>query len=240
MIKTSDKQYWESYYKSHSNPKEPSLFAEFVWREYLCFAESRAESQSKSKTTLKTQQAKYNKNPYKFSCDDERVIDNSKAKSLKILELGCGNGRDSLYFANKGLSITAIDQVEIPYLHELTQNSKNPNFITGDFTQLQSFDFGDFDCIYSRFTLHSIDKISQNRVLQDSLTLLETNGILAIEARGEKNSLFGKGKQVEKDAFIYDNHYRRFLDFEATIIYLQNLTTPILQLNNMGGGGIWL
>ena len=30
-------------------------------------------------------------------------------KGKSILELGCGNGRDSFYFAKNGLNVTAID-----------------------------------------------------------------------------------------------------------------------------------
>jgi len=201
-----DKNYWESYYKTRRNPRRVcSLFTEFVLEKYL------------------------------------------KVSSANLLELGCGNGRDSLYFAKHGIKVTAIDQAqdEIIYLQNLlktnahnadindtnptsdiTPTDENPRFIYGDFTKLDSFGFnGEFDCIYSRFTLHSIDKTSQDKTLSSALALLKEGGILAIEARGFKNSLYGKGKAVsgEKDAFFYDNHYRRFLDFKETIREIQSL-----------------
>ena len=30
----------------------------------------------------------------------------------KLIELGCGNGRDSVYFAQQKINVTAIDQIE--------------------------------------------------------------------------------------------------------------------------------
>ena len=40
---------------------------------------------------------------------------------------------------------------------------------------------------------------------------LRTGGKLFIEVRSVHDPLFGKGKQVERNAFFYDNHYRRFI-----------------------------
>lgn len=44
---------------------------------------------------------------------------------------------------------------------------------------------------------------------------LKQNGLLRIEVRGQQNSLYKCGVMIEdeQDAFIYDNHYRRFLNF---------------------------
>lgn len=214
-----DKTYWRDFYSRHKIGVEPSLFAKFVYKNYLL------ES---------------------TNCDTNKYAE-SNAPSL--LELGCGNGRDSLYFANNGIDTTAIDQVqeEIAFLNdyvETQQDSKqnhtestqeaeqrsdsqnNPYFLCGDFTQLDSFGFQQqFDCIYSRFTLHSISKAQQDKTLADCLKYCKDGGILAIEVRGEKNSLCGKGKAVENEsnAFIYDNHYRRFLNFTQTLQEIESL-----------------
>nr|WP_295740166.1 class I SAM-dependent methyltransferase [uncultured Helicobacter sp.] len=187
---------------------------------------------------------------------------NTESNAPSLLELGCGNGRDSLYFANNSIDTTAIDQVqeEVEYLNDYvasllekdkssqkdtnttdtnanaeslsqsktqkTNIQNNPHFLCGDFTQLDSFGFQQqFDCIYSRFTLHSVNKAQQDKTLADCLKYCKDGGILAIEVRGEKNSLCGKGKAVENEsnAFIYDNHYRRFLNFTQTLQEIESL-----------------
>ena len=227
-----DKTYWRDFYSRHKIGVEPSLFAKLVYKNYLL------ES---------------------INCDTNKY---TKSNAPSLLELGCGNGRDSLYFANNGIDTTAIDQVqeEVEYLNDYvasllekdkssqkdtntidtnanaeslsqsktqkTNIQNNPHFLCGDFTQLDSFSFQQqFDCIYSRFTLHSINKAQQDKTLADCLKYCKEGGILAIEVRGEKNSLCGKGKAAEGEtnAFIYDNHYRRFLNFTQTLQEIESL-----------------
>lgn len=141
-----------------------------------------------------------------------------------ILELGCGNGRDALFLKRSGFNLVAIDQVtnEIDLLNKEFCD-QNIQFVTGDFTHLSNALkdslVKQFDCIYSRFTLHSVTSTEEQRLLADIPCFLKEGGILAIEARGLKNSLCGKGKKVEEDdysiSYIHDNHYRRFIDFNT-------------------------
>lgn len=189
-----DKNYWANFYAKHKVGEKPSLFAKFVWENYL-----------------------------------------STRQDLRLIELGCGNGRDALYFAKQGIQTTAIDQVqeEVSYLATHCATTKNgivnPRFIAGDFTNLNEI-FRNltphsnntqsrgiiFDCIYSRFTLHSITHTQQESLLSQIPNFIAPNGILAIEARGKKNSLYKQGEPIENEAnaFIHDNHYRRFVDFD--------------------------
>jgi len=134
-----------------------------------------------------------------------------------LIELGCGNGRDSIYFSERGLNVVAIDQVdeEIDFLQNRFSKVKNLEFTSGDFTDLSNDQM--YDIVYSRFTLHSINSVKQNKVLIWSYNQLNENGLFCIEVRGQKNDLYQKGEIVadEKDAYILDNHYRRFLEFDA-------------------------
>ncbi len=138
-------------------------------------------------------------------------------KESKLIELGCGNGRDSLYFAKNKLKVLGIDQCEnvIEFLNK-EYDLKNLSFESMDFTALKDFDEG-FDTIYSRFTLHSINETQQNRLFEWIKRNLKPKGILAIECRGQQNSLYRLGVMVEEDAFIYENHYRRFVNFKNLV-----------------------
>ncbi|HOS16945.1 MAG TPA: class I SAM-dependent methyltransferase [Bacteroidales bacterium] len=135
----------------------------------------------------------------------------------EIVELGCGNGRDALFFANLGHSVTAIDQCEseIKFLSTRYQQLKNIYFMHADFTKMDNR--RPFDLLYSRFTLHSISAQQEKDVCIWAFNNLNVNGYFCIEARGQKNEIFRKGQPVqnEPDAFIYDQHYRRFLNFDA-------------------------
>ena len=144
-------------------------------------------------------------------------VENYFDKDSRLIELGCGNGRDSVYFAKNGINVLGIDQCEnvIEFLNK-NHGGKNLVFQSGDFTDLPKAD-SKFDAVYSRFTLHSINATQQTRLFKWINENLKPNGILAIECRGYKNSLYRLGVMVENDAFIYENHYRRFVKFEDLI-----------------------
>jgi len=135
-----------------------------------------------------------------------------------LIELGCGNGRDAHFFAESGLEVVAVDQCveEIEALAQAHADIANLDYQAGDFTRLPDSD-KKFDAIYSRFTLHSVDAEGQQRTLEWCARNIADMGRLCIETRGQKNELYQLGEPVEgeADAFIYEDHYRRFVDFDS-------------------------
>ncbi len=134
-----------------------------------------------------------------------------------IIELGCGNGRDAIFFANEGLKVVAVDQCEseIEFLNTRYKQLENLSFLAADFTTLSNFEEA-FDIVYSRFTLHSVSKQEEQRTLRWAYSNLKEAGSLCIEVRGQKNEIYKMGDKVvdEEGAYIYNNHYRRFLNFD--------------------------
>lgn len=146
-------------------------------------------------------------------------------KDLKIIELGCGNGRDSVFFAQNGLCVEAVDQcdTEIAYLQSEYKNIPNLKFKCNDFSSLDNLNT--YDIVYSRFTLHSVSEAQEMKTLEWAFNNLVHSGMLCVEVRGTKNEICGLGTPVEdeKNAFIYDNHYRRFIDFDTFCHQLSRL-----------------
>lgn len=129
-----------------------------------------------------------------------------------LVELGCGNGRDSIYFAGEcELNVIAVDQCdgEILFLNEC-YGTERLKFRANDFTKLH--DGNKFDAVYSRFTLHAIDKAAEERTLQWAFNNLAIGGRLLIEARSTKDPLRGVGTALSDSEYVTD-HYRRFVDF---------------------------
>ena len=133
-------------------------------------------------------------------------------KDKFLIELGCGNGRDSIFFSKSKLNVTGIDQCEneISYLNK-KYSSKNLNFISGDFTKMS--ENKKYDYIYSRFTLHSIDEKAENRVLSWTQNSLNKNGLFFLELRSVKDEMFDQGKKIGEYEAVTD-HYRRFAEFD--------------------------
>ncbi len=149
------------------------------------------------------------------------------SNNKKILELGCGNGRDSLYFSNElSLNTTGIDQCtkEIDFLNT-TYGSEKLEFKEQDFTNF-NVDCK-YDYIYSRFTFHSIDEESETRTLDLIFNSLENDGLFFLEARSIKDELFGEGKRVGKNEYVTD-HYRRFLVFDLIKKKVENSGLKII------------
>ena len=139
-------------------------------------------------------------------------------KKYHLIELGCGNGRDSLFFINQGIKVIACDLAE-----EGIKKINNPNFLVRDFTNLKDNEFNiKIGTVYSRFTLHAVDKKSASRTLNWSYKNLIENGKLLIEVRSVKDDFYGKGTKVGKDEYIND-HYRRFIRNEELIEELKEI-----------------
>lgn len=124
----------------------------------------------------------------------------------KILELGCGNGRDSLFFTRQGHTVSAIDQSNTINLDQKKLSVIVSDFIKYDYTKLENI-----NVIYSRFTLHSISLEDEEILLKKIENKLDYGGIFCVEARTIKDPLYGIGNHISDTTYETD-HKRRFID----------------------------
>lgn len=135
-----------------------------------------------------------------------------KEAGRRLLDIGCGNGRDSLFFAKNGLKVTGIDSSDsaIRKLNKQRQNS-DIEFICCDYAKTDIFKKRNYDFCYCRFFIHAITERQENILLQRVHKVLNEKGLFFIEVRSVKDELFGRGEPAGRNAFIYDEHYRRFI-----------------------------
>ncbi len=139
--------------------------------------------------------------------------------SKSILDLGCGNGRDTVYFAQNGLKATGIDQIEeeMNYLNTFYAN-ENLKFLTADFNALEIDD--QFDYIYSRFSWHTLN-LNQEASLITWLTKhLKHGGKLFLEDRSLKDRRLQVSRRLSADENFL-NYYRRYLDKDKLLTSLE-------------------
>lgn len=165
-------------------------------------------------------------NPSAFATDILSHLESGK----KLVELGCGNGRDALLFAEKGIEVTAIDQSaeSIKKLKEKHYSCKI-NFEADDFVESKILKAKEFNYVYSRFTIHSISDEEESRLVERVHETLENDGLFFIEVRSVKDEIYGLGEQVARNTYVYNEHTRRFIEKDELVGKLKNAGFKIVQ-----------
>ena len=102
------------------------------------------------------------------------------------------------------------------------QPVENARFVCGDFIASDVHQPDSYDNAYSRFTIHAINQKQETMLLKTMFRALKPGGKFFIEVRSVNDPLYGKGKAVERNAFFYDNHYRRFIVRDELAHRLEN------------------
>ena len=99
------------------------------------------------------------------------------SKNNRVLDLGCGEGRDAIYFLDKGYNISAVDysKTVIEMCNKITQNKYKDKFRTFDLIKDKMEE--KFDFIYSVAVLHMfITKEHRDKFLTFIKEHLNENG----------------------------------------------------------------
>lgn len=135
-------------------------------------------------------------------------------KGDNILDICCGDGRDSVYFNNKDLKVTGIDLVK-PNTNIFTFKKVDLSDKLSDFSLSTKF-----NNVYSRFMLHSIPEDIEDYVLINCNNILHESGLLFIEVRSDKGVIPN----------TTNDHYRRLLNLELLKSKLINLNFDIIYI----------
>lgn len=153
-------------------------------------------------------------NPSSFAifCN-ENFIDNHS----RVLEFGCGNGRDAFYFSKRH-RVTGVDQSPVVIKANRQRASDegilSMAFLEGKFGDDISGLPGAVDVVYGRFVMHAMPLEDEVRALRCAARLLTPGGGLFLEFRTDKDPLMQKGQIIGSNERVTD-HYRRFINFDA-------------------------
>ena len=167
----TEKIYWDNFYKSNPDIREPSDFAKYIHTKYI---------------------AQLNKSTV----------------FLKIGDLGCGNCRDSLFFASLGNYVYAIDKSSIPY-----NTHTNLNLILDDVetsitnNKLETL----LDLVYMRWFLHSVPYDKGAQIFTESIKNLKPNALLCIEVRSSNDTELIKNSTYNESDKSYSTTHKRWL-----------------------------
>ena len=160
----------------------------------------------------------YNSTPRAIDNESSFAVFVKNFMTKKVLELGCGNARDTFYLQKYCKEILAIDSSQNT-IKKLVEKQKNKIiFECIDVSNISSLTYQP-TFIYNRFFLHSIDEAAEAKLFQ-YISKLPSKTIFSIECRSEKD--------MELPKHFGKTHYRRGINFKNLIYNLEELDYEIL------------
>jgi SAM-dependent methyltransferase len=162
--------------------------------------------------------------PSKFAlmCYEDFV----KHKVQKILELGCGQGRDSLFFASKGLEVYAIDSSKIAIENlklKLKELNLDINLKNIDTVEGLPFPNNHFDAVYSHMFYNMGFSDDELKFLFDeSNRILKENGRLSFSVRNDKDIMYKKGTKIAENIYDINGFHIKFFTKEDIKFFMNS------------------
>ena len=146
-----------------------------------------------------------------------------------ILDLGCGDGRDALYFSQNGFSVTAIDFSK----EAIARLKKADDSITAQVMDILHMDFPEhsFDAVFAHLSLHYFDDPTTRAVFHAVHRMLKSGGYFFIACKSTNDPLYGTGEKVGEHMFkrrylrhFFDENYMRSMLHDFRILELQEVS----------------
>ena len=135
-------------------------------------------------------------------------------KGKKLIDIGCGNGRDSFFFWKKNLDVSGLDISELAIKNNQLLSNKNLKFLKLDINKKIILK-DRYDYIYSRFFLHAISKVSEKNLLNFINSIKKKNTYCFFEFRNHKDLIFKrKSAHIRHNSLIEfeKGHFRRVIN----------------------------
>ena len=146
-------------------------------------------------------------------------------KNMKILDIGCGNGRNLLYFMREGYNVFGIDksQTFIKNIRftakQLSSDIQEENFQVASMEQLP-FEDNQFDCAIASAVFHfAKDEVEFMAWLGEAWRVLKVGGIFFARLASDVG-IENKIKQLEGRRFHLPDGSDRFLINQRMLIEL--------------------
>jgi len=143
---------------------------------------------------------------------DEMVVNlvallKKKNRKLRVLDLGCGAGRNLIYTAHQGFEAHGIDtsKTGLNFTKErLRKRNLEAYIVKGDMSMLPYLN-SCFDTIMCLYTIYHQKLKGIQTTISEIHRVLRKRGVLLTNFHSKKSHMYGKGIEVEKDTFIRQN-----------------------------------
>jgi ubiquinone/menaquinone biosynthesis C-methylase UbiE len=149
-------------------------------------------------------------------------------KRNKLLDVGCGNGRDTFFFLKKGFDAKGIDISKTAIRNN--KKSLKKNFYLKNICSKSFFLKEKFSIIYARFFLHAINSKKEIFFLKNIKKISHKKAIVFLEFRTIKDPLIKKGIKLSKYERFH-THYRRFINPKEFISKISDEGFKVLNIS---------
>lgn len=146
----------------------------------------------------------------------------------KILDLGAGQGQDTIHFAQRGHPVVAVDfsAFALAQLERLIQAEgiDSVTIVKHDLREKLPFKDGEFDVVYSHLTLHYFSDTDTRRIFQEIARVLRKDGLLCVLVNSTDDPEYGEGAKIEEDYFEYsEGNFKRYFSKD----YMHEITKEL-------------
>jgi SAM-dependent methyltransferase len=168
---------------------------------------------------------------FAIRCFNHMKENNSK----KILDLGSGHGRDTLFFASNGIEVDSLDYsaTAIEILDKMAKEKRLP-------IKAQIFDVNNqlpfpdsyFDAVYSHMLLNMMFSLQQlHSIFSEIRRVLKSKGLNFFSVRNNNDKSYQKGIEVDKGIYDINGFQVRFFTGEEIRDLVKQEGFEILWIN---------
>ncbi|GAA5041457.1 SAM-dependent methyltransferase [Thermocatellispora tengchongensis] len=135
----------------------------------------------------------------------------------RILELGCGSGRDAVFLHGQGHAVTATDFSQYAIDENVRfHGDSGVEFRIQDLRTPFGFADGAFDAVYARLSLHYFSDEVTRAVFREIHRVLRPGGLLLFTCRSTDDPLHGEGDRLGPSIYSSQGQIRHFFTVDYT------------------------
>ena len=164
------------------------------------------------------------KEDFKPSPFAEKAFRMMKIKDFHdVLDLGCGKGRNSLFFASNGMNVTAMDISDEAL--KTVEGLRHPKIKTvcADISKAD-LKPESFDAVFACLSLHYFGDAVTRMIVEKVYRSLRAGGLFFIRCKSVKDKAYGIGEKVGEDMY-FDEWIRHFFTPEYMTDVLSGFET---------------
>lgn len=152
----------------------------------------------------------------------------------RILDLGCGSGRDSKYFLDKGYKVVSLDASEA-----MCRKTQELTGKAAVHMRIEDMNYeNEFDAVWACASLLHVAKSDMHKILEKAMKALRVGGVLYASWK------YGKSERTRDDGRTFANYTEaRVCDMVALVsgASLEDVwTSQDVRLDRIGQGHLWV